>query len=514
LIAFLSTPFLLMNLTRLLLAIIAISGVLCGQVPNPLSISPTIPGQFQLSWLAANQRPYQIEAGPDLVVWAELGPVVVGNGFIQGMLVSASAPKFFYRLREGAMRPGFDAIAMGREDDHSYDLPDGPVSEVPIGFPVKFYGEIFTTCYVNNNGNITFDGSLSTWDPVTFATAPQKMIAPFWADVDTRSAGSNVVRFSNNETSVDIVDGKSAFGVTYRDVGYYNRHADKLNSFQVILISRSDIGYGDFDIEFNYNQIQWDSGDLSFSNPARVGIANRSELYIQYEGSGQASVFLDEVPATGEPNYESGLKYESFNSGIPGRIVFPVRNGQVVGGFLVNAGVDQVPSQDSGGRFELQGSINPPGLGGVTYLWSMVNGPADVVFSDSSSLATDVVLSVPGDYEFQLFASKDDNLAVTHFDTMIINHPGVYNVFAGNEIDAESAVLSLDEAVATAPPGVMLSVHWTQEEGEPVVFSDPNALNPTINLPGAGSFLFLMTATTDHVDPFTFTSYIRVDFDD
>ena len=30
----------------------------------------------------------------------------------------------------------------------------------------------------------------------------------------------------------DTIDGKRAFGVNYINVGYFNAHADKLNSFQ------------------------------------------------------------------------------------------------------------------------------------------------------------------------------------------------------------------------------------------------------------------------------------------
>jgi hypothetical protein len=500
-----------MNVTRLFLALGVVSGILQGQTPNPLSITPTIPGQFQLSWPAANQRPYQIEAGPDLVTWAELGPVVVGTGSTRGMLVAATDPKFFYRLREGAMRPGFDAIAMDREDDHTYDGPNRPVKAVPLGFSVKFYGETYSSCYVNNNGNITFDGPLETWNPVTFQSAPKKMVAAFWADVDTRGIESDVVRFSNNATLTESAEGRPAFGVTYRNVGYFDQHTDRLNSFQIVLIDRSDILEGDFDIEFNYNQIQWDSGDYSLAYPARVGIANRDDLYIQYEGSGESSVFLDTILATGAPNYQTGLIYSSLNGTVPGRIVFYVRNGQVTGGFSVDAGPDQIPAEEAGGAFQLQGSINPTGTTGVVYLWSQISGPADAVFSDSSSLTTAVVLPIPGEYEFKLLASKAGDLVTTTYDTVLIKHPGVYSIFAGENIEAESSTVSLDQATVSVPSGVSFSVHWTQESGDPAVFSNENELNTSIALPGAGSFLFLMTVTTNHVSPFVFTSYIWVD---
>ncbi|MCK7490428.1 MAG: hypothetical protein MZW92_00410 [Comamonadaceae bacterium] len=47
---------------------------------------------------------------------------------------------------------------------------------------------------------------------------------------------------------------------TWIDVGYFSTAADKLNSFQLILTDRSDTGAGNFDIEFNYDRILWETG--------------------------------------------------------------------------------------------------------------------------------------------------------------------------------------------------------------------------------------------------------------
>ena len=49
-----------------------------------------------------------------------------------------------------------------------------------------------------------------------------------------------------------------------------------------MLIDRSDVAAGDFDIEFNYDRIQWETGDASGGDacqggePARVGFSNGS----------------------------------------------------------------------------------------------------------------------------------------------------------------------------------------------------------------------------------------------
>jgi hypothetical protein len=104
-------------------------------------------------------------------------------------------------------------------------------------------------------------------------------VAPFFGDVDTRAAASNVVTFGQTVT----LDGHKAFCVDWAGVsgvGYYNEHTDKLNSFQLLLIDRSDVGAGDFDIEMNYDKVQWETGDASAAAAAsaapRRGWAGRT----------------------------------------------------------------------------------------------------------------------------------------------------------------------------------------------------------------------------------------------
>ena len=80
------------------------------------------------------------------------------------------------------------------------------------------------------------------------------------------------------------VDGHLAFGVNWINVGYFNSNTDKLNRFQLILIDRSDTGPGNFDFEFNYDKIQWETGDADGSGglggiSARVGYSNGSRRY-------------------------------------------------------------------------------------------------------------------------------------------------------------------------------------------------------------------------------------------
>ena len=122
----------------------------------------------------------------------------------------------------------------------------------------------------------------------------------------------------------------AAFGVTFPYVGYYGAHDDKLNNFQLILTDRSDVGAGDFDIYFNYNQIQWETGDASGGRgglggtSAAVGYSNGTGVdgtYYQLPGSLVNGALID-----GGPNSLTA----NTNDGIAGQYLFQVRNGTVI----------------------------------------------------------------------------------------------------------------------------------------------------------------------------------------
>ncbi|HWP84417.1 MAG TPA: nidogen-like domain-containing protein, partial [Terriglobia bacterium] len=227
------------------------------------------------------------------------------------LLAGGAVPALGQAVRQNA---GFRAATLSPNDDGSTFL-------VPIGFPVNFFGVTYSDLYVNNNGNVTFGGPLFDYTPTGLAGSSLRIIAPFWADVDTRGDGSSPVTYGQ-----DTVDGRRAFGVNYINVGYYSLHTDKLNSFQVVLIDRSDTGSGNFDIEFNYDRIVWESGDIEGSNgfggtSAAAGYSNGAGFSFELEGSLQPGSFLDSNP--------NGLIHRTLNSTVPGRLVFQVRGGSV-----------------------------------------------------------------------------------------------------------------------------------------------------------------------------------------
>lgn len=201
---------------------------------------------------------------------------------------------------------------------------DGSTGLVPIGFSINYFGTSYTNLYVNNNGNVTFTGPLITFTPFSLLSTATPIIAPFFADVDTRNLASGETQYGQ-----DTLSGRPVFGVNWIGVGYYNAQANLLNSFQLIITDRSDIAAGDFDFEFNYDQIQWETGSASGGSgglggfSARAGWSNGVASALELAGSAVNGAFLD-----GGPN---ALISGSLNSNVAGRYIFQVRNGTVVG---------------------------------------------------------------------------------------------------------------------------------------------------------------------------------------
>jgi hypothetical protein len=234
------------------------------------------------------------------------------------MLLMAAAPGYAAARRN---LPGFSTNTLAANDD-------GSTGQVPIGFTINLFGTTYSQLYVNNNGNVTFDAPLSTFTPFGLAGTAEKIIAAFFADVDTRGSGSGLMHYGN-----DTLNGRPAFGVEWPAVGYYSGQTNKLNTFELILIDRSDVAAGAFDIEFNYDQIQWETGGASGGvnglggSPVRVGYSNglsgSSNVSFELPGSAISGALID--------GGSKALISNSINSNVPGRYLFSSRGG-IIGG--------------------------------------------------------------------------------------------------------------------------------------------------------------------------------------
>jgi hypothetical protein len=478
---------------------------------SQLKIAPSAQHESCLSWQAAMLRPYQIESSPDLASWADFGTMHIGNDDLKDVLVPRQAARAFYRLRIGAVRPGFDTVAMSRGDDHTYPQYVGSAAVVNLGFPIRLFNKTYTACYVNNNGNITFEAPLFVYTPESLIKKQAIMIAPFWADVDSRNSDSNVTRFSSQPTPLD---GHPAFGVTWRNVGYFSQHVEKLNTFQLLLIERGDRNPGDFDIEFNYNQIEWETGDASGGSSglggsaARVGWTNGLGLFMELRGSGESLALLDRKPDASTPNFAQGLIYQRWNSPVPGRVVIPVVNGIPESeqglAFQMEAGPDLALANSDGRSFALAGSISPPDTAGVSFSWVQESGPADAMIASPGLLNSNVLIPEPGTYVFCLRGTKNGAFLASSSDSVTVTHPGLFEVNAGYYSRPASAPLAvvLSDAYARFNGQNVTAIQWLQLEGDKASIQSPNQIHPTVNLPSPGYYRFQCRASTNHTPAF------------
>jgi hypothetical protein len=159
---------------------------------------------------------------------------------------------------------GTFTLAMGPNDDGSTGL-------LSLPFTFCFYGDDFTTFYINNNGNVSFGNPYGTFTPTGFPIAAFPMLAPFWADVDTRPDLGEVWY------KIDAVNNRVV--VIWNNTGYFFQHGDLRNTFELIFTDGNDplIGIGN-NVAFSYTTMQWTTGDASGGSggfggsPATVGV--------------------------------------------------------------------------------------------------------------------------------------------------------------------------------------------------------------------------------------------------
>jgi hypothetical protein len=207
-----------------------------------------------------------------------------------------------------------------------------PPPQVTLPFPINFFGTTYSRLFVNFDGNVSFLEPVSGQPPFLMSAESPPVIAPFllgayflpWDDEDGIHYG--VISF----------EGRRAFCVNWTNVfSPTTWNMDERNNFQLLLVDRSDVGAGDFDIVMNYNQIQWDlllqtpkvhaqeAGLDGSDGSASVGYsAGNGQTYASYSmpGSMTRGSFLD-------TNLVQGLARTSHNSPVRGRHIFPVRRG-------------------------------------------------------------------------------------------------------------------------------------------------------------------------------------------
>jgi hypothetical protein len=203
------------------------------------------------------------------------------------------------------MLSGFNTSVLPKCDDCSS-------SAVNLGFTIDFNDQLFSSVYVNNNGNVTFGKANASYVPEPmFSFRGMPIIAPYFVDVDTTkpqnkdslghtispvqgtvSYGQGYYSGASGLLNVGDYDHAKAFGVTWQNVRSSDLEAEGgFDTFQLLLIE-NDLKPDAFEVMFNYGSIQWDNhggyqpppyGSYGFSD----GTGN---LY--YDGVGSSTAAL------------------------------------------------------------------------------------------------------------------------------------------------------------------------------------------------------------------------------
>jgi Nidogen-like len=227
-------------------------------------------------------------------------------------------------LNVGAgIAPGFTDFSVQRCDDCA-------TGAVTLPFTINYFGTNNDRTFVSNNGYLTFNSGQGTFTPSGLGAnyVGQPIIAAFFADVDTSNPLSAQTTYGPGTYA-----GRDAFGATWENVGYFPSAVDRLNSFQIVLANRADTGAGNFDIYYNYTNINWETGSASGGSNGLGGISaavgfnagtgNQPGTFFELPGSRTPGSFVNGGP--------SELRTIS-NTGNPGQLLFVVRNGLVTPG--------------------------------------------------------------------------------------------------------------------------------------------------------------------------------------
>lgn len=137
------------------------------------------------------------------------------------------------------------------------DYRNDDFSSAAIALPFNFclYGSSYNSVFINNNGNVSFVNSYSTFTSDSFPSSSYTMVAPFWGDVDTQDSASGLVYYKITPTSLIV---------RWDHVGYFPSAADKLNDFQLIITDGNDpILPAGTNVGYCYNNMDWTTGSAS-----------------------------------------------------------------------------------------------------------------------------------------------------------------------------------------------------------------------------------------------------------
>ncbi|XP_076071661.1 protein mesh-like [Mytilus galloprovincialis] len=217
---------------------------------------------------------------------------------------------------------------------------DGSTAPIPVSSLFPLFNHQHDSLIVNTNGVISFLGPMTAFTPSKFPLdSRRRLVAPYWADIDTRNGGIVWYRESTNLTlltkasdEIQVIFAEHynfraawMFIATWDNVAFYGADSvgkQKRCTFQSVLVTN---GRHSFTI-FLYNKIEWTTGRASGGNPstglggtpAQVGFdAGDGFNFYAIEASRTASV----INVTSMSNIDH-----------PGKFIFRVDTTQITNG--------------------------------------------------------------------------------------------------------------------------------------------------------------------------------------
>lgn len=192
---------------------------------------------------------------------------------------------------------------------HQGPASDNNAMQVPLGFTIEMWGSEYSNVWMSTNGTLSLGFPHLDFNTLTFGNDPLlPVIAPFFYDGVTTGKP-----FTYGSTTWE---GRAAFCMSYDGVPFVGNQA-LTQHFQVLLVDRSDIAPGDFDIVFNYDRLQ--DGMYAAAGYVKYGAAGSLVL----PGSNVHYTSPDRLTDGGS----NALTKHSYGSGVDGRYIFPVRGG-------------------------------------------------------------------------------------------------------------------------------------------------------------------------------------------
>jgi hypothetical protein len=389
---------------------------------------------------------------------------------------------------------------------------DASSPSISLPFAFNFYGINHNQIFINNNGNVSFNMPYSQFTANPFPDASYNMIAPFWADVDTRDFG----QVGGGKVYYKITP--TALIVKWENVGYYDMHFDKLNTFQLILTDGSDplLPPGK-NVGYCYGDMQWTTGDVTgtggFGSPATVGVnqGNGADYF-------QVGTFYQPTPNFDGPyNQPDGVNWLDnqgmyFDIASTGNIPPVIINNNICDTIDVYTGDTlRIQNQDSV-QFVIgvstpeinqtvTGTLSCTEAGAFSYVTTM-NTPTYKQY-----LCTFVAQNLPlGLHYINITATDDGTPSKSTTETIVIRSnwdPGIATGFADKEKKTEMSIFpNPSNGNITLKHNFNLNtnpvLHLTDVIGKNVLTNSLNTNEQTIDLNNLPQGIYFATISTDN----------------